>query len=151
MKLSTKVTYALRATLALARRYGKEQMTVAQLARENNIPKSYLEQILNILRHNYLVSATRGPKGGYTLGRSPSEISAGDIVRAVEGDLEPMMCCFPESQSCDCRRDKSCVNQSLCLEMEDNMQRILNGTTLQTLLDRHSMGIRNSESDLQLG
>ena len=134
MKLSAKVTYALRAVLALAQRYGQEQLTVAQLAQGNSIPKSYLEQILNILRHQELVSAVRGPKGGYTLARSPQEISVGDIIRAIEGETEPMICCFPESQSHDCRQGSACISQTLCLEMESNIQRIFNGTSLQDLL-----------------
>ncbi len=134
MKLSTKVTYALRAALALAQHYEAEPLTVAQLARGNKIPKSYLEQILNTLRHSQLVSATRGPKGGYTLARAPQDISVGDIIRAMDGAMEPIMCCFPESQSEGCRSNKDCLNQSLCSEMESNMQRILNGTSLQDIL-----------------
>lgn len=136
MKLSNKVTYALRASLALAQRYDKTQSTVAQLAQENNIPKSFLEQILNLLRRRELVKAVRGPKGGYTLGRAPREISVGDIIRAVEGEQEPIICCYPESQSQDCRQNQTCLNQSLCSEMESHFQRILNGTTLQDILDR---------------
>lgn len=136
MKLSNKVTYALRAALALAQRYRESQLTVAQLAQENSIPKSFLEQILNTLRHQELVRAVRGPKGGYTLARSPHEISVGDIIRAVEGEQEPMICCYPESQSQDCRQQQTCLSQSLCSEMEQHFQRILNGTSLQDILDR---------------
>ena len=136
MKLSNKAAYALRAALALAQRYGTAQLTVAQLARENNIPKSFLEQILNTLRHRELVKAVRGPKGGYTLGRAPQEICVGDIIRAVEGEQEPIICCYPESQSQDCRQNQTCLNQSLCSEMESHFRRILDGTTLQDILDK---------------
>ena len=141
MKLSNKVTYALRAALALAQRCGTAQLTVAQLAQENNIPKSFLEQILNTLRHQALVKAVRGPKGGYTLARSPREISVGDIIRAVEGEQEPMLCCYPESQSRDCRQNQTCLSQSLCSEMESHFQRILNGTSLQDILDKRQSGL----------
>lgn len=133
MKLSTRSTYGLRAALALALQYGQPPVTVAALADENQIPRRYLEQILNRLRRKGLVIATRGPRGGYSLALSPAEVSVGDIVRAVEGELQPVLCSFPEQKSSECRQHAGCVSQQFCCEMERNLARILDGTRLEDL------------------
>lgn len=133
MKLSTRSTYGLRAALALAVQHGAAPVTVAALAEENQIPRRYLEQILNRLRRRGLVVALRGPRGGYSLALEPARITVGDIVRAVEGDLEPVLCTFPEMKTTDCRMAVGCVSQTFCLEMERNLSRILEGTSLEDL------------------
>lgn len=156
MKLSTRSTYGLRAALALAVSYGDVPVTVAALAEENQIPRRYLEQILNRLRRQGLVIATRGPRGGYSLALDPSKVTVGDIVRAVEGDLEPVLCSFPERQSTDCRVAVGCVSRLFCHEMERNLARILDGTSLEDLrvetLRRHAaMGQAPMDIELVFG
>ena len=82
-KLSTRSSYGLRACLALASTFSAEPVAVVELSKEHSIPRRYLEQILNALRHRGLVVSTRGARGGYRLARNPSSVTIGDVVRAV--------------------------------------------------------------------
>lgn len=109
-------------------------MKACCIARDNQIPKSYLDQILNKLRRADLVSTARGPQGGYYLAKSPSEITVGDIVRALEGQLEPVLCSYPEIRSSECREEAGCASQTFCKAIEVNLEKLLNGTTVADLL-----------------
>jgi Rrf2 family cysteine metabolism transcriptional repressor len=130
MKLSTRSSYGLRAALTLAFHHGESPRPVAKLAEENGIPRRYLEQILNRLRRAGLVTATRGPGGGYGLARESGRITVGDIVRAVEGELEPVLCAFPEFKAQGVCVGEKCFCQAFCQEIERTLTRILDGTTL---------------------
>lgn len=133
MKLSTRSSYGLRAAIALAGRFDEAPQTTAALAEENAIPRRYLEQILNRLRRKGLVEANRGPKGGYRLAQPPTGITVGDIVRAVEGELEPVLCSQPEHRSTDCRTASHCLSRKLCHQLESTLLTVLDGTTLADL------------------
>jgi Rrf2 family protein len=151
MKLSTRSSYGLRAGVALAAHYGEGPVTAAMLAEENHIPRRYLEQILNRLRRVGLVRATRGPNGGYRLALHPGQISVGDIVRAVEGDFEPVLCSYPEHRSAECRTAIGCVSRLMCYELEKTLMRILDGTTLDELCrEALRAGPRNLTAVLRL-
>lgn len=132
-KLSTRSSYGLRACLALACAQENVPLAVTELSRVNQIPKRYLEQILNTLRHSGLVESTRGAKGGYLLAKKPTDIRIGDIVRAVEGRMEPILCSMPEMKSDACRTVQGCLSRRLCFELETALTRILDGTTLEDM------------------
>lgn len=88
MKLSVKSDYAARAVLTLARHYqGGEAQRVEDLASEQGIPANYLVQILIELKAQKIVKSVRGKEGGYLLARPPGEISFGDVLRAVHGQV----------------------------------------------------------------
>ncbi|MBA4150609.1 MAG: Rrf2 family transcriptional regulator [Verrucomicrobia bacterium] len=88
MKLSVKSDYAARAVLWLSRHYQDgtarkvEEMGIAQ-----GIPPKYLVQILIELKSKQIVKSVRGKEGGYLLARPPAEITLGDVIRAVEGEI----------------------------------------------------------------
>lgn len=86
MRLSARVDYALRAAAELAVS-PDGPVTAEQLARTQDIPGKFLENILTQLRRAGLVRSQRGPVGGYWLARDPAEISLADIIRAVDGPL----------------------------------------------------------------
>ena len=88
MKLSVKSDYAARAVLGLARHYSSgEVLRIEQLATGQTIPPNYLVQILIELKAQGIVKSVRGKEGGYLLARAPSEISLGDVLRAVHGEV----------------------------------------------------------------
>ena len=88
MKLSVKSDYAARAVLALAQRHQEGlACRVEDLAGENGIPANYLAQILIELKSNNIVKSQRGKEGGYLLARPPVQISLGDILRSVHGQV----------------------------------------------------------------
>ena len=76
----------------LARYSGKEPVTIGSIAARQNISERYLEQIVALLKKNGLVKSIRGASGGYVLSREMKDISVGDILRALEGSLEPVKC-----------------------------------------------------------
>ena len=132
-KLSTRSSYGLRACLALACTSSTQPVAVVELSRENQIPRRYLEQILNALRHKGLVESTRGARGGYQLAKSSSSVTIGEIVRAVEGEMEPILCSVPELKSGDCRTTTGCVSRRMCYDLENALMKVLDGTTLEDL------------------
>lgn len=88
MKLSIKADYACRAVEALALHHPNMQpMRIDQIARIQGIPSNYLVQILIELKGQGLIRSHRGKSGGYVLAKLPKEISVGDVIRAIHGEL----------------------------------------------------------------
>jgi len=88
VKLSVKSDYAARAVLALARHFPiGTARRVEELATEQGIPANYLTQILIELKANQIVKSQRGKEGGYLLARPPAEITMGDVLRAIHGQI----------------------------------------------------------------
>jgi len=88
VKLSVKSDYAARAVFGLAQRYpGGTAIRVENLASEQGVPPNYLVQILIELKAKGIVRSVRGKEGGYLLARAPADISLGDILRAVHGEV----------------------------------------------------------------
>ena len=86
MRLQAKTRYGVRALLAMA--HGPGPSLAREIAEQERIPVRYLEQIFQGLKRAGLVAAKRGPKGGYALARAPEKITIGDVVRALQGELE---------------------------------------------------------------
>jgi Rrf2 family transcriptional regulator, cysteine metabolism repressor len=91
MKITFKGDYALKAVLDLSINQGKPQ-TILDIAKRQDIPRKFLEQIMISLKKGGFVKAQRGTKGGYLLTRSPSKITIGDVIRYIEGPVEPIGC-----------------------------------------------------------
>ena len=87
MRITAKADYAVRAALELAAAAGGDPVKGEQIAKAQDIPLQFLEQILLELKHARLVQARRGARGGYWLARPPEEITVADVIRAVEGPL----------------------------------------------------------------
>ena len=92
MKLSTKGRYGLRAMIDLALYAENAPVSIASIAARQHISESYLEQLIAKLRKANLVTSVRGAGGGYVPGRPVEEISVGDVLRALEGNLDPVEC-----------------------------------------------------------
>ncbi len=87
MKLSRTVTYALQATLQLAQEDRPEPVPCSRLAADGNMPERFLLQILRNLVTHGILRSTRGVDGGYSLDRSPNEISVLDVIEAIDGPM----------------------------------------------------------------
>jgi Rrf2 family protein len=92
VNLSRKCQYAIRAILELAKHYGEGPVAISQIAANQAIPQRFLENILNELRPTGLIESRRGIQGGYLLARDPATISVGEIIRLIEGPLDPVKC-----------------------------------------------------------
>ena len=91
MKITFKGDYALKALLDLSSHYGKPQ-PIEDVAKRQDIPAKFLEQILLWLKKGGFVKSVRGKKGGYLLSRDPKDITMGQAIRYVEGPVEPIAC-----------------------------------------------------------
>ncbi len=105
MKLSTRSRYGLRAMLVLAMHEGTDPVMTKEIAEKQNLPVTYLEQLMLTLRKSGLVNATRGAKGGYVLARDPKAIPLVEIVEVLEGPLDIADCA--DVPSC-------CLDASAC-------------------------------------
>ena len=132
MKISTKGRYAVRMMLDLAANDAGEPIRLKDIARRQNISEKYLEQIISILNKAGFVRSIRGPQGGYTLSRAPGEYTVGMILRLTEGSLSPVECV--SSDSAICEREENCVTRILWQKLDDAINSVVDGITLEDLL-----------------
>lgn len=85
MKISTKGRYGLTMMMELANHYGEGPLSLKSIADKHKLSEHYLEQLIAPLRNSGLVKSIRGAYGGYILSKAPKEITAGDIIRVLEG------------------------------------------------------------------
>jgi len=133
MRLSTKARYGTRAMLDLAINSGEGPVLVREIARRQGFSARYLEQLLLFLKIAGLVRATRGARGGFSLAKPPSEIKLSEIIQIMEGSMAPVECV---DNAGVCSRADLCVTREIWGEMKQAMDRILESTTLQDLVER---------------
>ena len=92
MRVSKKTDYALRTLFTLVDHFGGAPIPIRELARRNDVPKRFLEQIMLDLKAQGWVDSTAGIRGGYVLAKSPAKITMGDVVRHFDGILAPIDC-----------------------------------------------------------
>jgi Rrf2 family protein len=133
--VTQKSQYALRALFELARRSQARLTRIEDVAKAQAIPQRFLEVVLNELKHEGLVEAKRGPRGGYQLARAPQEITVAEIMEAAQGRFTPVDCLTDPGAS-DCSFKGDCVFVSLWEEVREAVTRVYESTTLQDLVDR---------------
>ena len=133
MKFSSRARYGLRAMIALAQGYQKGPISLAEIARSEDISLSYLEQLVTILRRAGLVGGTRGVHGGYQLTADPASITAGQVVRALEGPIAPAECVSEGVESGYCWRETVCPSKPFWEQVRNSIARVLDTTTLADL------------------
>lgn len=119
--------------LALARTHGRGSTFLKEIVERENLPGTYLEQLMVPLRKAGIVQAVRGAKGGYTLARNPAEITVLSILEALEGPLNLADC--PSGSGC-CGKPDACALQELWAEGSHALNAIYQGISLATLLER---------------
>ena len=133
MKLSTKGRYATRAMLDLAQHFGEGPILVKDISKRQGISERYLEQILISLKTAGFVRGIRGARGGFVLLKSPSEIRLIDIVQTMEGSTAPVECVDDSSL---CPQSDQCVTREVWAEVKGAIDKVLESTTLEDLLDK---------------
>ena len=137
MKLSLRGEYALRALLVLGRNCEQPLVRIQKISDQQNIPKRFLEQILNDLKSAGLVRSKRGMAGGYRLARRPEQISLAEIVRHVEGALAPVSCVSERFyEKCSCPDEDRCAIRSVMKEVRDAIVKVLDEVTVADLCER---------------
>jgi len=143
MKLSTRGRYGMRAMYELAVNAPDGTTPIKDIARRQDIPEAYLEQLMAVLKRAGLVASVRGAQGGYRLAREPGAISVGDVLRALEDGLNFMDCLAAEDS---CLRAGTCPTRIIYRKMRDGLNQIVDGITLQDMIDdyrRESAGGTN--------
>jgi Rrf2 family transcriptional regulator, iron-sulfur cluster assembly transcription factor len=133
LKLSTRSRYGTRLMLDMAQHYEQGSVQLGVIARRQNIPVKYLEQILIPLKKANYVRSVRGKKGGHMLAKSPEEITVGEIVSLLERGLK-LTDCTDNPEVCD--RATTCPTRLLWKEATEAMYERLRATTFADLLKR---------------
>ncbi|MFA5090526.1 MAG: Rrf2 family transcriptional regulator [Candidatus Omnitrophota bacterium] len=134
MRITYKGDYALKTILDLAVHYGDTPATIHNLARRADIPVKFLEQILLDLKRAGFVQSRRGKVGGYLLARRPSEITLGEVVRFIDGPVEPIICVDKKYKGCNDMA--GCVFRSIWHKISDSTSKIIDGITFEDLARR---------------
>jgi Rrf2 family protein len=134
MRMTMKGDYGLRAMIDLAAHYGKGPVPSSEIAARQLVPEHFLDQLLITLRRAGLLKSQRGPQGGHMLARPPSQISMGEVIRALEGNTAPMEC-VPNPSAC--QLSPGCGMRDVWLQVEQYTQTLLAAMTLEALAERH--------------
>ncbi len=119
----------------LGRHHGQGPASLAEIAAEEDLPRAYLEQLVMSLRDAGLVRSTRGAHGGYQLARDPREIRMGEVLRALEGPLAPMICATEDpGHATGCDRSARCTVNVLWVRVRDAVAGALDSMTLADLV-----------------
>jgi Rrf2 family protein len=137
MKLSVRGEYALRALLVLGLNHGEPVVRIQAISEHQNIPKRFLEQILNDLKSAGLVESRRGVAGGYRLARSPESITLASVVRHIEGALAPVSCVSERDyEKCSCPDEARCPIRSAMKEIREAVVKVAERVTVADLCAR---------------
>jgi len=147
MRLTTKGRYAVTAMLDLAINHNDESVTLRNIAENQKISLSYLEQLFAKLRKQDLVKGMRGPGGGYRLARSADEITIAEIIHAVDEPMEFTDCHGLEN----CKGGERCLSHHLWVQLTDQLEGFLSNIYLGALMreSEQSMAERQAGKPVQ--
>lgn len=137
MKLSTKITYGVRAIFDIAYHSCGMPAKVNDIARRQGISPRYIEQIFICFKKSGIIRTVRGPKGGYLLEKEPENISIGDIIRAIEGSIELVSCKSASSSGEEeCIIGTQCVTAPIWSELNAKVSDFFDSISIQDLCKR---------------
>jgi Rrf2 family protein len=145
MKISTKGEYGIRAMIELTHRYGEGYVQSTVIAGERAIPENYLYQLLITLRKAGLIRSRRGPQGGHMLARAPEDISMAEVISALEGPIEPVLC-IQEDVVDDCPFGHECAVRDVWERITAATVAILQATSFAELA-RNELALRKASAE----
>lgn len=134
MQITRAAEYGVLGLIALARRSPGDVVMIETLCAEEEVPPSFLGKIFQSLAKAGIVKSARGSGGGFSLARLPSEISALEIIEAVEGPIALQRCLDIDE---GCEHSRGCALCGLLLEAQDRIKEVFGGTSLAELAGRH--------------
>jgi Rrf2 family transcriptional regulator, cysteine metabolism repressor len=146
VRISFRGDYALKAILDLALHYNKGLVRIQEIAKRQDIPIKYLEQILLTLKGAGFVKSQRGAKGGYYLAKEPGTIKLGEIVRLMEGPVAPITCV---SKSCyqKCNEEKKCVFRPVWEKVRKMTEGVVDEVSFEDMCRQYN---ERNKKDLQM-
>ena len=133
MRIPMKVDYGVRALVELSMHYGEGQVQTSEIASRQGIPESYLVQLMTTLNRCGFVQSRRGPQGGHTLAVEPSSINLHMIMTTLDANSSPLDCLTYDS---NCIFSDCCAQQEIWKSVEDAIENVLTGITLEHLAQR---------------
>lgn len=131
MKITYKGDYALKAVLDLALHYGKDVVTIHEMAKRIDAPIKFLEQVLLDLKKGGFVESRRGKIGGYLLSKAPGKITVGEVARFIDGPIEPISCV--RRGYSDCGDIYKCVFRKIWQSVSQATSDIIDNITFEDL------------------
>jgi Rrf2 family transcriptional regulator, cysteine metabolism repressor len=141
MMFSTKAEYGVRVMVHLARHSDGAAIPLSAIADTEGLPLAYLEHLVQRLRRAELVESRRGAHGGYTLARTPEDITMAEVVQALEGEIAPIECITAEADGalvCAREGETPCPTKLLWTRVQGSIVRTLTDMTLADLVRPHS-------------
>ena len=135
MKISTKGRYGLRAVMDLCLNSNGDYVSLISIAERQNISKNYLEQVFSALRKSGIVKSVKGSQGGYLLNGKTSEVTIGNILRALEGDLSVV-----KEDSSSTSKIEMCIKMNLWDKIDQKLNEIIDNMTLEDLINEYNKG-----------
>ena len=132
--ISTKGRYALRVMIDIGRYSNGAPVPLKDISRRQGISVKYLEQVASILSKAGYIRSIRGNTGGYMLCVRPDHCTVGEVLRVCEGSLAPVACLKEKENTCD--RSEYCETLAFWQGLYDVINRYVDGTTIQDLIDR---------------
>ncbi|HEV7216032.1 MAG TPA: Rrf2 family transcriptional regulator [Chloroflexota bacterium] len=134
LKVSTRGEYGSRMMVQLARQWGAQPLALSEVAAQEHLSLEYLEQLAVALRKAGLITSHRGVHGGYTLARAPEQISMGEVLRALEGPIAPMVCVSEGTADTVCVFEGHCSTRHMWLQVGKAISGVLDSMSLADLV-----------------
>ncbi len=145
MKMSTKGRYGLRALIDLAQYSESEPVSITSIAARQGISERYLEQLMSKLKKAGFVASIRGAGGGYTVLMPIEQISVGAVLRALEGNIEPVECSGLESHTGEgCQSSGCCVSKMVWQKINDSVNQAVDAIMLDELVNESKKLMENN-------
>ena len=135
MIISTKGRYALKAVFELAISDMNTPVSLNTISEKSNLSELYLEQIFSVLKKKGIIKSIRGVQGGYFLSKKPEEISVGEIIKALEGELTPSKCLIDEGY---CDMLDRCPTYMIWDKIKKSIDDVIDNTTVQDMVDEYN-------------
>lgn len=143
MQIPRRVEYGLRAVIYLSDQDPDRNCSTSEIAKQQAVPRKFLEKIIRELIQSGLVRSKRGPYGGYSLARSPHEISFQDVIEALEGPIAVNVCM---GRRLTCNYLPQCTMLGVWDEIQRKVNDVLAHTTLADLKPAPYQALSNSSS-----
>ncbi|MFA6141958.1 MAG: Rrf2 family transcriptional regulator [Candidatus Omnitrophota bacterium] len=137
MKITYKGDYALKALFQLALKYSEGGVvSITEIAKPGDMPTKFLEQILLTLSKGGFVKSKRGINGGFLLARHPKDITVGEVIRFIEGPIEPISCISEEHYK-GCKDMAGCIFRDVWKEVGEAISVVVDTLTFEELILRY--------------
>lgn len=148
LRVTTRGEYGVRLMVDLARHYGGKARSLTEISQAEGLELKlqYLEQLVKSLREHKLVESTRGAHGGYRLSRAPEQVHMGEVLRALEGPIAPMVCATEGEMGVICDRLDGCSTRLLWGRVRDAITSTLDSITLADLVNESLPGDSHAPS-----